>query len=55
MHAHSAATPGLAWLGLVILGLSHTGMRIGELTGLRWSDLDTGLSTVRIADERANQ
>lgn len=55
MLAHCAATPGLEWLGLVILGLAHTGMRIGELAGLRWSDLDAGLNTIRIADERASR
>lgn len=55
MLEYCAARPELHWLGLVILALAHTGMRIGELAGLRWSDLDSGLITIRIADERSNR
>jgi len=55
MLAYCAPIPELHWLGLVILGLAHTGMRIGELAGLRWSDLDADLTTIRIADERSNR
>ncbi|HEX6986280.1 MAG TPA: tyrosine-type recombinase/integrase, partial [Planctomycetaceae bacterium] len=55
MLEYCAATPGLSWLRLVILGLATTGMRIGELAGLRWSDLDAGLTAIRIADERASR
>jgi integrase len=43
------------WLAYVIIALAHTGMRIGELAGLRWSDVNLTQNTIRVADERASQ
>jgi integrase len=40
MVDHCQATIGLMWLGNVIMALACTGMRISELAGLRWSDID---------------
>ena len=48
MVEHCRATDGLDWLGDVIVGLACTGMRIAELTGLRWSDVDLGVDGGRI-------
>lgn len=55
MIDHCRATAGLDWLADVILGLAHSGMRIGELTGLRWSDVDLKANVIRIADERSSR
>jgi integrase len=52
-HCHAALR--LHWLGDVILALAHTGMRIGELAGLRWRDVDLGANTLHIADERTSR
>ncbi len=41
------AAAGTRWEPLIVLGLA-TGMRIGELLGLKWSDLDLDQGTVRI-------
>jgi integrase len=54
MVKHCMASPRLVWLGHVIIALAHLGVRIGELAGLRWSDVDLKSNVVRIADERAN-
>jgi integrase len=55
--AHCRATPGLAWLGDVVLALATTGLRIGELSDLRWSDLDLtrGLLTLRDTTRRSRR
>jgi integrase len=45
----------LVWLGHVIIALAHTGLRISELAGLRWSDLDMRANAIRIADERSSK
>jgi integrase len=55
MVKHCNTTPGLAWLRVVIVALAHLGVRIGELAGLRWSDVDLANSVVTIADERASR
>jgi integrase len=55
MVDHCRSNAGLEWLANVILGLAHTGMRIGELTGLRWSDVDLKANVIRIADERSSR
>lgn len=44
--------PSLHWLGHVIVGLACTGLRISELAGLRWSDLDEQLTRITLMDER---
>jgi len=48
------AKPALVWLAHVIITLAHAGMRISELAGLRWSDVDLKAKTIRVADERAS-
>jgi integrase len=53
--AHCLADPKLLWLGWVVLALVHTGMRIGELAALRWSDVDLDHNVLRIADERSSR
>ncbi len=49
------ASAKLVWLGRVILALAHTGVRISELAGLRWSDVDLASRTIRVQDERASR
>ena len=51
MLQHCRATEGLAWLGDVITGLACTGMRIAELTGLKWSDVDLDDGRITLTDE----
>ncbi len=48
------ARPELHWLNAVIVGLACTGMRIGELASLRWSDVDFQAKTILLTDERAS-
>lgn len=45
------STEGLDWLGDVITGLACTGMRIAELTGLKWSDVDLDDGRISLTDE----
>ncbi len=40
----------LAWLGDVVLALSHTGLRIGELAQIRWADFDFPANQLRLID-----
>jgi integrase len=44
----------LHWLAAVIVGLSCTGLRIGELASLKWSDIDLGSNAIRLTDDRAS-
>ncbi len=55
MITHCQATPKLDWLATVIIALAHLGVRIGELAGLRWSDVDLDNGVVTVADERASR
>ncbi|MBL9163312.1 MAG: tyrosine-type recombinase/integrase [Planctomycetaceae bacterium] len=48
-HCREIAT--LDWLGDAIVGLSHTGMRISELSQLTWSAIDMERKLVVIKDE----
>lgn len=41
----------LFWLGRVLLALTCTGMRISELAGLRWSDVDFQNNSITLTDE----
>lgn len=43
--------PSLHWLRDVVLMLSRTGVRISELAGLRWSDIDFERGMITLADE----
>ncbi len=47
-HCH---TTGLYWLENAVTALSTTGLRIGELASLRWTDLDLDKGTVTLTDE----
>lgn len=40
MVTRCSAFEELRWLGEVIIGLAHTGLRISELAALRWADID---------------
>lgn len=40
------------WIRPILIALATTGMRIGELIALRWSDIDLPSESIRIADER---
>lgn len=55
MVTHCMATSRLVWLANVIIALAHTGLRISELAGLRWSDVDLGTGTIRVMDERSSK
>jgi integrase len=50
MLQHCFADPKLHWLGYVLLGLATTGLRIGELANLRWSDFDLDAGILRLPD-----
>jgi integrase len=52
MLAHCRATPSLSWLGDIVAVLAATGMRIGELTSLRWSDIDWSAKCIVLKDNR---
>lgn len=51
MVAWCRADPNRAWLGQVIVALATTGLRIGELAGLRWADLDLARGKVVLGDD----
>lgn len=55
MIQHCEAVPQLVWLGNVIIALAHLGVRIGELAGLRWTDVDLDNNMITVADERASR
>ncbi|HEY2587753.1 MAG TPA: tyrosine-type recombinase/integrase [Tepidisphaeraceae bacterium] len=50
MLDHCFAKPETQWLGRVLAGLATTGLRIGELADLRWSDIDLSLAVLRLPD-----
>ena len=45
--------PEANWLGDVLTALSCTGMRISELAGLRWTDIDFAANVIKLTDETA--
>jgi integrase len=55
--AHCRAREGLGWLADVVVALATTGLRIGELAGLRWGDvdLDRGLLTLTDTTRRGRK
>jgi integrase len=55
MIKHCEVNPQLGWLRDVIIGLAHLGVRIGELAGLRWTDVDLDNNVITVADERASR
>lgn len=50
MIEHCESIKDLTWLGPVLVGLAHTGLRISELAGLRWSDLDDDRKFLHLPD-----
>jgi integrase len=54
MLEHCRERPELAWLAGVILALATTGLRISELSGLRWSDIDLDGGMIRLVDETSS-
>jgi integrase len=53
MIAFCGSDPDLNWMRHVITGLATSGLRIGELGKLRWSDIDADFCNIRLTDERA--
>jgi site-specific recombinase XerD len=51
MIEYCRANTALIWLGNVIVALACTGLRIAELTLLRWSDLDLTTGRLQLTDE----
>jgi integrase len=52
---HCRKNSELRWLGEVFTALVTTGLRISELAGLRWSDLDAATNVLRLTDESASR
>lgn len=46
------ADPELRWMADIIVALASTGMRIGELAELRWSDVDLATGIIILSDNR---
>ena len=40
----------LVWMKNVIIALSRTGLRISELAGLRWTDIDRKFEHLSLTD-----
>ena len=51
MIRHCRGIAQLSWLGDVIVALGYTGMRIGELTMLRWSAIDLDRNMISVVDD----
>ena len=51
MLEHCHERPELAWMTKVILALATTGLRISELSALRWSDIDLDRGMIQLVDE----
>jgi len=51
MRKHCQAEGSLNWLDGVIVALACTGLRISELAGLRWSDVDSASNQITLTDE----
>lgn len=47
---HCRGRAELGWLGDVVVALAFTGLRIGELAALRWSDIDLAKKVIRLTD-----
>jgi integrase len=54
MLEHCARRPELRWMRSVILTLATTGLRISELAGLRWCDVDLHNLMIRLVDETSS-
>jgi integrase len=51
MIKHCDKNPELRWLGAVIVALACTGLRISELAGLRWNDVNLETEMLTLTDE----
>ena len=51
MIAHCRRMPSLGWLGHVVAILACTGLRMGELASLRWSDIDFTEQMLRLTEQ----
>lgn len=47
---HCRDEPSLHWLADTVIALATTGLRIGELASLHWSDVDLGRQVLRLTD-----
>lgn len=54
MVMHCRASPQLGWLADMITALAHLGVRISELVGLRWTDIDLENNVITVPDERGS-
>lgn len=52
--ARCEADTKLHWLRDIVVALALTGLRIGELGALRWTDIDWTSGTLRLTDERSS-
>ncbi len=52
MLGHCRKTSNLAWLGLLILVLSRTELRISEAIALRWQDIDFDRNIIHVVNDR---
>ncbi len=52
MNHHCAVIESLKWLADAILALATTGMRIGELIAMRWTDIDLASGAITVPDNR---
>lgn len=55
MVEHCRADEALHWLADVLVALACTGLRIGELVGLRWQDIDTRSGRLMLTDETGHR
>lgn len=51
MIEYCRQTPSLNWQADIIVGLAHTGLRIGELANLRWSDVDFEHGLIKVTND----
>lgn len=55
MDHRCRSEPELRWLADVIVALSRTGLRISELTSLRWSDVDFERNVITLTNNAAGK
>lgn len=51
MVQHCRSIPALIWLANVIVALATTGLRIAEVAGLKWTDIDLAKGHFTLTDE----
>ncbi len=51
IERHCRCRPALIWLADVVVALSRTGLRVRELSNLRWSDVDFENNVVRVRND----